>query len=50
MDGHVSWHPIIGDGDDEEEEDFEGFIEAYLVKLERGDNKSDLDLDWNEVN
>ena len=34
MDGHAFWHSITGDSN--KEEDFEGFTEAALVKLERG--------------
>ena len=35
MDGHTLCRSIIGDNDDEEE-DFENFTEAKLVKMEKG--------------
>ena len=42
------WHALVGDSDNEEE--FEGFTEADLVKMEDGgEGESDLEIDWDEV-
>lgn len=48
MAGLVEWRWLVGDSDDDQE--FEGFTAADLVKVERPNrDESDLDLDWSDI-